>query len=261
MAQGERISWVAVGGSTGEGHSLSRDEFKILLKLARESLGTDFPLVAGIIVNSTDEAIERGKMACDEGADVLQVTPVHYLFKPDDEAMVQHFREICDATVMPLLVYNVVPWAYLSPELLCRIMREVPGVKGVKQSAGDLKLMADLLEMSESEDLIFSAVDALLYPSFILKARGAIAAVLAALPGHCVELWDGIQKVTMKRLWNCIVNSWLFGMLVILRTFRRVSNMLRPFRDCLKPSLEDQCLKRDRKRVFGSKRRFRMLEY
>ena len=97
--------------------------------------------------------------------------------------MIQHFREICDGTGMHLLIYNVVPWTYLSPKLLCRIIREVPGVKGVKQSAGDLKLMADLLEMSESEDLIFSAVDALLYPSFILKAWGAIAAVLAALPG------------------------------------------------------------------------------
>ena len=50
---------VAVGGSTGEGHTLSRDEFKILLKLVRESLGSNFPLVAGIIVNSTDEAIKR----------------------------------------------------------------------------------------------------------------------------------------------------------------------------------------------------------
>ena len=134
MAQGERISWSCSRGSTGEGHTLDRDEFKILLKLARESLGTDFPLVAGIIVNSTDEAIERGKIALDKGADFLQVTPVHYLFKPDDEAMVQHFREICDATGMPLLIYNVVPWTYLSPELLCQIMREVPGVKGVKQS-------------------------------------------------------------------------------------------------------------------------------
>ena len=28
---------VVVGGSTGEGHTLSRDEFKILLKLARDS--------------------------------------------------------------------------------------------------------------------------------------------------------------------------------------------------------------------------------
>ena len=28
---------VAVGDSTGEGHTLSRDEFKIMLKLARES--------------------------------------------------------------------------------------------------------------------------------------------------------------------------------------------------------------------------------
>ena len=47
---------VAVGGSTGEGHTLHRDEFKILLKLARESLGTDFPLVAGIIVNKIGRA-------------------------------------------------------------------------------------------------------------------------------------------------------------------------------------------------------------
>ena len=82
-------------------------------------MGTDFPLVAGIIVNSKGEAIERGKIALDEGADVLQVIPVHYLFKPDDEAVVQHFREICDAIGMPLLIYNVVPWTYLSPELLC----------------------------------------------------------------------------------------------------------------------------------------------
>ena len=48
-------------------------------------------------------------------------------------------------------------------------MREVPGVMGVKQSAGDLKLMADLLEMSESEDLIFSAVDACFIPPLFLK--------------------------------------------------------------------------------------------
>ena len=77
-------------------------------------------------------AEHESEIARDQGADVLQVTPVHYLFKPDDEAMVQHFREICDATGMPLLIYNVVPWTYLSPELLCRIMREVPGVNGVK---------------------------------------------------------------------------------------------------------------------------------
>ena len=52
----------------------------------------------------------------------LQVTPVHYLFKPDADATVQHFREIYDATGIPILIYNVIPWNYLSVDLMLRIM-------------------------------------------------------------------------------------------------------------------------------------------
>ena len=94
---------------------------------------------------------------------------MHYLFKPDDEAMVDHFRAMADATGMPIIIYNVVPWSYLSPKLLTRIMHEMPLVVGVKQSAGDLKLFADLMLMAPDK-LIYSAVDALLYPSYTLGA-------------------------------------------------------------------------------------------
>ena len=83
----------------------------------------------------------------------LQVTPVHYLFKPDDQAMVDHFRRMADETGMPIIIYNVVPWSYLSPALLTRIMTEVPLVVGVKPSAGDLKLFADLMMMATPDEL------------------------------------------------------------------------------------------------------------
>jgi len=42
-------------------------------------------------------------------------------------------------------------------------MDEVPGVLGVRQSAGDMKLFVDLMRRVKPENLIFSAVDALLY--------------------------------------------------------------------------------------------------
>ena len=83
-------------------------------------------------------------------------------------------------TGLPVIIYNVVPWTYLSPALLTRIMREVPMVIGVKQSAGDLKLFADLMMMAPDK-LIYSAVDALMYPSYTLGAHGSIAAILTAL--------------------------------------------------------------------------------
>ena len=64
----------------------------------------------------------------------LQVTPPSYLFRPDDDAMVQHFSDIHAACGVPILIYNVVPWCYLSPDLLLRIMDEVPGVLGANKA-------------------------------------------------------------------------------------------------------------------------------
>ncbi|MEM7024080.1 MAG: dihydrodipicolinate synthase family protein [Pseudomonadota bacterium] len=211
------VHGLAAGGSTGEGHTLDADELRRLVAVVVEETDGRVPVIAGIIVDSTRDAIRRGKAVADLGVAALQVTPVHYLFRPDDDAMLEHFRAICDATGQQVIIYNVVPWSYLAPDLLIRIMHEVPGMIGVKQSAGDLKLFADLMLSARDEDHIFSAVDALLYPSFVLGARGAIAAILAAAPGACVALWDAVQQGDHVRahdlhrrllpLWNAMVGD------------------------------------------------------
>ena len=188
------VHGLAAGGSTGEGHVLDRAEYRDLIAATAEALGGRVPLVAGIIANSTAEVAARGKGVKDLGVAALQITPPHYLFRPDDDAMVRHFREIHDACEVPILIYNVVPWCYLSPDLLLRIMDEVPGVLGVKQSAGDMKLFADLMRRAKPDNLIFSAVDALLYPSYQLGAQGAIAAILTAAPGPSVRLWNAVKE-------------------------------------------------------------------
>ena len=190
---GAGVHGVAVGGSTGEGHALDAEEVPRLVEIAVEVAGDSVPVIAGIIVDSTRDAIARGRAAEAAGAAALQITPVHYLFRPDDGHMEAHFRTVAKAVSAPVLIYNVVPWSYLSPELLVRIMRRVPGVVGVKQSAGDLKLFADLMQSAPRGCRIFSAVDALMYPSFALGAHGAIAAILTAAPHACVRLWDAVR--------------------------------------------------------------------
>lgn len=184
---------LAVCGSTGEGHTLSTAETRLITAAVVDEAAGRVPVITGIIANSTAAVIERGRAVKDLGVTALQVTPVHYLFRPDDDAMVRHFAETADATGLPVMIYNVVPWTYLSPELLTRIIDEVPGVIGVKQSAGDVKLLADLLIMAGDRARIMTAVDALLYPSFALGAVGSIAAILTAAPTLCVELWNAVQ--------------------------------------------------------------------
>ena len=189
------VHGVAAGGSTGEGHALDLGEYQELMAATVEAAGGRIPVVAGIIANTTAEVALRGHLVKDLGGVVaLQVTPPHYLFRPDNDAMVNHFREIHDECGVPILIYNVVPWCYLLPDLLLRIMDEVPGIAGVKQSAGDMKLFADLVRRAQTHKLIFSAVDALLYPSYQLGARGAIAAILTAAPGPSVKVWNAVRE-------------------------------------------------------------------
>lgn len=188
-----KVHGLAVCGSTGEGHTLSTAETRQITAVVTEEAAGRVPVITGIIANSTAAVIERGRSVRDLGVAALQVTPVHYLFRPDDDAMVRHFAESAEATELPLMIYNVVPWTYLSPQLLTRIIDEVDGVIGVKQSAGDLKLLADLLTMVGDRARILTAVDALLYPSFVLGAVGSIAAILTAAPTLCVELWNAVE--------------------------------------------------------------------
>lgn len=205
-AVGRQVDWLigagvdglAAGGSTGEGHALDREEHLTLLEETVDAVDGRVPVVAGIVSNSTRETAARGELVAGLGVAALQITPPHYLFRPDDDAMVRHFEEVHAAAGLPILIYNVVPWCYLSPDLLLRIMEEVPGVVGVKQSAGDMKLFADLMRRADPRNLIFSAVDALLWPSYLLGARGSIAAILSAAPHASVELWDAAEKGDME---------------------------------------------------------------
>ena len=184
---------VVAGGSTGEGHTLTDAEFSSVMQEAYEATAGRVPFLAGLIVQSTRAAIERANMLKGMKVTALQVTPVHYLFKPDADATIEHFRTISDATGLPILIYNVIPWNYLSVDLMLRIMDEVPGVVGMKQSGGDLKSLSDLLLRCKPENVVLSGIDALLYPGFCMGMHGAITALTSAVPHIVVSIQKAVE--------------------------------------------------------------------
>ena len=208
------VRGIVVGGSTGEGHTLSASEFTEAMIEAHDANAGRVPFVVGLIVQSTREAIDRVKALGDLKIDALQVTPVHYLFKPGREATIEHFRAIWEATKVPILIYNVIPWNYLSIDDMLAIMDAVPGVVGMKQSSGDVKSVSDLMLRSRPENIVLTGIDALLYPSFALGAHGAISALTCAVPGVTVKLFNAVQAgdhktakdihFRLNALWNAL---------------------------------------------------------
>ncbi|MDP2779127.1 dihydrodipicolinate synthase family protein [Devosia sp.] len=208
------VRGLVVGGSTGEGHTLSASEFTEAMIEAYDANGGRVPFVVGLIVQSTRDAINRVKALGDIKIDALQVTPVHYLFKPGREATIEHFRAIWEATKVPILIYNVIPWNYLSINDMLAIMEAVPGVVGMKQSSGDVKSVSDLILRARPENLVLTGIDALLFPSFALGAHGAISALTCAVPGVTVKLFNAVQAgdhqtakdihFRLNALWNSL---------------------------------------------------------
>jgi 4-hydroxy-tetrahydrodipicolinate synthase len=208
------VRGVVAGGSTGEGHTLDSDEFVRAMQAAHDAARGRVPFLAGLIVNSTREAIRRIRMLDGLNVAALQITPVHYLFKPTADATVDHFKAIADQTDIPILIYNVIPWNYLSVDLMLRVMEEVPSVVGMKQSSGDLKSLSDLVAAVKPRNLVLSGIDALLYPAFALGAHGAISALTTAVPAACVKLHQAGDHVTgldlhrrLGALWNAMTHD------------------------------------------------------
>ena len=125
LIEDAQVHGLAVSGSTGEGHTLSVDEVRRVTAIVSEQANGRVPVITGIITDSTASAVEYGRAVNDLPVVALQVTPVHYLFRPDDNAMVRHFATIGERTGLPIMIYNVVPWTYLSPHLLTRRARAV----------------------------------------------------------------------------------------------------------------------------------------
>ena len=188
------VHGLAVGGSTGEGHTLSGEESLELTRVAIEAAEGRVPVVAGIIVDSTQQAVVRGRALREMDVAALQITPVHYLFTPDEQAMYDYYATIAREVGIPIIIYNVVPWAYATPDLLTKMISEIDEVIGVKQSSGDMHALAELMILLGDQGLVMAAVDDLLYPCFALGSHGAIAAILTAVPELCLTLWNAVQE-------------------------------------------------------------------
>lgn len=205
------VHGLCVTGSTGDGQMLSVEQSVAVARATVEEVAGRVPVIAGIIRDSTAEVIRYGQAIAQTGVDALQVTPVHYLFQPDENTTLDYYRRICAETGLPVLVYNVIPYALIPASTVVRLLEEIEDVIGVKQSGGNIHELADLLYAAPRGGVVFTAVDDLLFPSYLLGASGAISATLTVVPELCLAQWDAVHRGDLEqahKLHNLILPVW-----------------------------------------------------
>lgn len=108
------IDGLVLAGTTAEAALLAPDERSDLLRTAREAAidhgFRDFPLVAGVSGQSTNESIRLAQDAQAAGADYGLLLPPNYWAKAvSKDVIVDFYREVADNSGIPIVVYSVRP--------------------------------------------------------------------------------------------------------------------------------------------------------
>jgi 4-hydroxy-tetrahydrodipicolinate synthase len=164
-------------GTTGESPTLSHDEHKRVVEIVVEAARGRVAVIAGTGSNSTAEAT---------GA--LVVNP--YYNKPTQEGLYRHFRAVSEAVDIPIIVYNIAGRTAVNVETdtLARLVRDCPGIVGVKEASGSLDQMTQVILACGPDFSVLSGDDNLTLPLMSVGGRGVISVIANLVPRETAEM-------------------------------------------------------------------------
>lgn len=175
-------------GTTGESATLDEDEHcEVMRRVAQMARGR-IPVIGGTGANSTHEAIALTRCAMEGGVDAcLLVTP--YYNKPTQEGLIAHYTAIAEATDLPLVLYNVPgrTGITMNPQTTITLSR-IPTIAGIKEAAGSLDIVTEIVGEAHSEFVVLSGDDSLTLPMMSVGARGVISVLSNILPTEVTEM-------------------------------------------------------------------------
>jgi len=148
-----------VSGTTGESPTLSHEEKLRLFSEVKSAIANRGVLVAGTSNYNTKETQELTKEAEKIGVDAcLLVVP--YYNRPTQQGLFEHFNAIAQATTLPCILYNVPSRTVANLDSATVIkLSQIDNIVGVKEASGNFRQVAEIIQGSSNDFLVYSGND------------------------------------------------------------------------------------------------------
>ena len=189
---------VVLSGSTGEGHSLSEDEWCELMKFALK-FQDKIKIVAGVGFNITNTAVEYAKMADDLGVDYILLTTPYYN-KPQQKGIFNHFKQVSLAVKKAkIILYNVPSRTAtdMSDKIVVELAMECTNIVALKDATGKLERVANLRNLlagKRDDFILLSGEDATQIGFNAMGGSGVISVVSNVAPVLCGKIQTCCEK-------------------------------------------------------------------
>jgi 1-pyrroline-4-hydroxy-2-carboxylate deaminase len=187
------VHGILPNGTVGEGGSLTRDERRAVIETAVSAASGQAPVCAGVSAATAEQAAAYARDARSAGADsVMSLPPL--LYRADRRELIEFFGTVAREADLPLMVYNnpQSSGSDLEPGLLADLAREVPGITALKETSGDARRIAHLVNLCPDAEVMVGGDDWAL-EGFCAGASGWVSGVVDVFPAEAVRLWDLCQ--------------------------------------------------------------------
>ncbi|KAF2098093.1 aldolase [Rhizodiscina lignyota] len=193
------ITGLVLLGSTGEAIALSRSERFDLVSGVRKGLDAagfkDYPIMAGVLINSLDEALEWLGDFQKAGAQWgLVLTPGYFGPAVNQENLVEYYTTVADNSPIPILIYNypgVTNNIMVAPETYVKLAAH-PKIVGCKMSHGNVShhVQMSLNPQIDTKNFrVYSGFGQQLGPIVVFGAAGVIDGLAAIYPATVTRLF------------------------------------------------------------------------
>ncbi|OQD54567.1 4-hydroxy-tetrahydrodipicolinate synthase [Streptomyces phaeoluteigriseus] len=187
----EGCDGLVLSGTTGESPTTTDTEKSELVRAVRSAVGDRVPLVAGVGTADTRHTVELALAAEKAGADgVLVVSP--YYSRPPQDALEAHFREVADASGLPVLLYDIPgrTGTRIEPETLIRLAGH-PRIVGVKDCSYDL--LGTQKVLSRTDLAYYAGCDEQILALYAVGAAGYVSTVANVVPRRLRAVLDAFD--------------------------------------------------------------------
>jgi 4-hydroxy-tetrahydrodipicolinate synthase len=185
------VHGIIFGGTTGESYALTREERVEMMGVAREVIRGRLPMIVGIGAIRTEDCIDYGLAARDNGADAILMNAPYYAV-PTQLELINHALAVDRAVNLPIILYNYPgrTGTTMEAEFFERVGRS-PNFAAVKESTGDINQL-HMLARDFPHITLLCGMDDQALEFFAWGARGWVAAGANCLPKEHDALYRAV---------------------------------------------------------------------
>jgi 4-hydroxy-tetrahydrodipicolinate synthase len=189
-------------GTTGEFATLAEEEWRRGIEIVIDEVGGRVPVLAGVSGAGTHVTVQHLREAQGMGADAA-VAALPYYFRVGEEEMVSHYRQLADATSVPIYAYNTPLTKMTFTEQVVGELFALEPVVGLKDSSNNFTLFQKLVARFDSESFaIFQGNETMIGHSLFAGASGGVLGLGNVAPRLCVDLYEACKAREYERAYG-----------------------------------------------------------